>query len=184
MKAWIVSLLLLLWCIPAQAFHLSDVRLDTELGYGHAYPLGGTEAGDLRNTEFTSVAMDASVPVWESGNFVVTQDIGLNYLHFQEPNGFGLFAFESTTLKWLAFYPITPFISARLGVGGVDVNNHWTVQSDGLLFLLEPSIGIEINDQLKIGYGLHHLSNANINPPNCGINSHFIYVVVSLPLKD
>lgn len=175
MKKLVIALLCVLFTSKAQAM---DFAL--EAGYGHAYPLGGTESGNLRHTEFSSVAAYTSLPVWQGGDFVLIQDVGLDYIHFQEPDGFGVFAFESTTLEWVSFYPFTPYLSARLGVGGADVNQSWTTQSDGLLFLLQPSIGLEFNEKIRIGYALHHLSNAGINHPNCGINSHFIYVSIGI----
>lgn len=162
---------------PAQEF--AGVGLG--FGYGHAFPLGGTKNGNLRDTEFTRFDIWGRFYLVEFLDGVLSEDLGFEVLTFDQPDGNAFFAVENTRWEYLGWELIRPFISARLGVGGSDVHGGWNKQHDGLLFALEPSIGVYLYG-IEVSYVFHHMSNANLYQPNSGINSNCVLVSVTVPL--
>lgn len=180
LKILFFSLTLLLLPTLVKADSFIDA-LTVDIGYGHAFPLGGTQNGNLRNVEFVSMNIFLEKHLVEIDNFYFIGGIGSSQYDFNNPEGYGIIPSLEVKITYPISY-IMPFLITRVGSGYVNVDNKWKGQDDGFIFLLRPSVGFRVMNIFEIYYSLNHLSNAGLQKHNDGINSNEFSFSLEFPL--
>jgi len=149
-------------------------------GYALGLPIGVAKGTDLED-----VRMGAFLPSWSIGltNPLVPDSwlhgnlefmVEGTFLFNTEPtNGFAGGATANLRYNFLRWRRVVPYFEIGAGFGGVGFDLDG--QSNGFNFFLQAGLGARwfVKERVALGAGwrFHHISNANSNLPNLGLDS-------------
>jgi opacity protein-like surface antigen len=182
-----VSALLAAAALPARAgaedapfFLLGPQQVGFALGYGHG--IDGAGSGVLEGHEVRELIVrphwqieltrPPDEPGWLGGTLAFRLEATI-LANFEPRNGVGAGVGVLLRYNFLRWQPFEPYLQA--GAGVMDLAFGLADQADGLAFTPEGGVGfcylISPNVSMDAGVRFHHISNANTQLPNGGIDS-------------
>ena len=177
---------------PARLFRLGAQEIGIAAGYGFAIPIADTSDDELRDVQYIYFAprwgIGISDPMgedaWYRGNIELVAE-GAFLLNVEPKDGF---AGGITALLRYNFLPegvFIPFVEAGVGILSLDFD--LKNRSDGLNFTVQAGFGFHyfVSDRTAFTgeWRYHHISNADIEQPNFGINSSLFLIGVTIFLQ-
>lgn len=161
-------------------------------GYAIGLPIGVAEGTDLEDVRMGAFLPSWSIGLtnsarpdhWYGGNLELL--IEGAFLFNTEPSS-GFAGGATATLRWNFVKPgrIVPYAEFGAGFGGLDFG--LDKQADGFSFFLQAGLGARwfVRDRIALGGGwrFHHISNANTNLPNIGLDSSLFLASVTWYLR-
>jgi len=178
---------------PTTLFGWGKQSLGISAGYGFAVPAGET-TGELADVEYVYVVPRWSIGLsdplggdaWYRGNVELVAEGAL--LFAVEPDDG--FAGGITAMVRYNFLPagrLIPFVQGGAGILFLDLNLEDAGRADDFSFSPQAGVGIHYFFSGRTAFTgewrWHHISNANIDEPNRGINSSLFLVGVTTFLK-
>jgi opacity protein-like surface antigen len=182
-----VSALLAAAALPARAgaeespfFLLGPQQVGLAVGYGHG--IEATGSGRLEGHEVRELIVrphwqieltrPPEEPAWLGGTLAFRLEATI-LANFQPRTGVGAGVGMLLRYNFLRWQPLEPYLQA--GAGVMDLAFGLADQADGLAFTPEGGAGlcypISPNVSMDAGVRFHHISNANTELPNGGIDS-------------
>jgi hypothetical protein len=178
---------------PAAAESAPD---EPRFGYGLAIGYGegvsvrarqqGADVGDVRALTLEPgvrlrLARPGADDAWYRGTLEATLE-GLVILNFEPDTGHGGGVDLGLRYRMRRGARVEPLLDAALGIGGIGFDLQ--TQDDGLAFFISAGVGarFRVNEHVSITTSLRwlHVSNAQIHPPNAGIDTLGVRVGVDL----
>jgi lipid A 3-O-deacylase len=165
-------------------------RIGLVSGYGWGFGAFGSEGSRDEDARFVPLFASWSIgsdpflrDSWAEAN-VELQLEGQILFETHPKSGFGGGAAVAARYDWLAFDPVFPFFEAGVGLIGIDFDLD---QPDGFNFIVQAGAGMHwrLTERLALTlqYRFHHISNAGIEEPNEGFNTHMLLVGPTLFLR-
>lgn len=185
------------WALcAAAAAAAEDAAHGPRLGYGLAIGFGegvavrsrqqGADVADVRTLTIEPgihlrLARPGADDAWYRGTLEATLE-GLVVLNFEPDTGHAGGVDLGLRYRMRRGARIEPLLDAALGIGGVGFD--LLTQDDGLAFFISAGLGarFRVNERLSLTTSLRwlHVSNAQIHPPNAGIDTLGVRVGVEL----
>lgn len=191
------AVVLLAWVLGAAgAAAAEDAPHDPRLGYGLAIGFGegvavrsrqqGADVADVRTLTIEPgihlrLARPGADDAWYRGTLEATLE-GLVVLNFEPDTGHAGGVDLGLRYRMRRGARVEPVLDAALGVGGVGFD--LLTQDDGLAFFISAGLGarFRLAERLSLTTSLRwlHVSNAQIHPPNAGIDTLGVRVGVEI----
>ena len=179
---------------PARHFRLGTQEIGIAAGYGFALTFVGETGGDdeLRDVQYIYFAprwgIGISDPMggdaWYRGNVELVAE-GAFLFNLEPKDGFAGGITAMFRYNFLPGGAFIPFLQAGVGILSLDFD--LKNRSDGLNFTAQPGFGFHyfVSDRTAFTgeWRYHHISNANIEKPNLGINSSLFLIGITTFLR-
>lgn len=178
---------------PARLFTSGRQSLGFMVGYGFALPVRETK-GELEDIQYIYAAPQWGIGVgdpiggeaWYRGQFQLLVE-GTFLVNFEPRSGFGAGLTPLIRYNFLPNGRFIPFVELGAGIMYLDMDLEAAGRSDGLNFTPQGGVGahyfLSERTAVTAEWRFYHISNADIELPNLGINSSLFLVGISMFLQ-